>query len=108
MSFSLTSQFFSKFSKNGRKPTQTATKHKIYDGKNKDTEQNFTKVKKGSQKTKKLLINSLKSIYCLKPLTPLPAGNQGKSAGELKGNSQCEHWGDRELGNSKSEYSDFP
>ena len=54
MSFSLTSQFFSKFSQNGRKPTQTAMKHKIYDGKNKDTEQIFTKVKKGSQKTKKI------------------------------------------------------
>ena len=33
----LTSQFFSKFSKNGRKPTQKAPKHKIYDGKGKDT-----------------------------------------------------------------------
>ena len=35
--FFLTSQFFSKFSKNGRKPTQKAPKHKIYDGKGKDT-----------------------------------------------------------------------
>ena len=33
----LTSQFFSKFSKNGRKLTQKAPKHKIYDGKGKDT-----------------------------------------------------------------------
>ena len=33
--FFLTSQFFSKFSRNGRKPTQTATKHKIYHGKGK-------------------------------------------------------------------------
>ena len=33
----LTSQFFSKFSKNGRKPTQKAPKHKIYYGKGKDT-----------------------------------------------------------------------
>ena len=33
--FFLTPQFFSKFSRNGRKPTQTATKHKIYHGKGK-------------------------------------------------------------------------
>ena len=33
----LTSQFFSKFSINDRKRTQKAPKHKIYDGKGKDT-----------------------------------------------------------------------
>ena len=47
--FFLTSQFFSKFSKNGRKPTQTATKQKNFDGKYKNTQQNFAKVNNGIQ-----------------------------------------------------------
>ena len=46
----LTFQFFSEFSKNDQKPTQTATKHEIYDGKSKDTQKNFIKVNKGTQK----------------------------------------------------------
>ena len=47
--FFLRSQFFSKFSKNGRKPTQTATKQKNFDGKDKNTQQNFAKVNNGIQ-----------------------------------------------------------
>ena len=106
----LTSHFFSKFWKTGQKPTQTAMKYKIYDGMSKDSQKNFTKVNKGTKMMYKLLMNSLKiNIWSYRtaldrlPSPPPPAGNQGKSSGELSGKFPMWTLGRmRELGYSKA------